>query len=203
MSCDLTNKKPLVSFFCIFHFVKKSSFNPLKFLKMKKSRFYQKCHALRERILTGIVAWLNPIYLKWMPRNRHWRHHLSDLRHYPEGSLGRDFAQFMDKNQFGLLPYLETHDVYHVILGYQPTLVDEARMYFFLLGNGRWTLETLSTVWVSLWVLPDYWRDLWAHYRRGKAAQACSDWDFRFLMREKTAILRGIIFEHHKPYFFM
>ena len=170
---------------------------------MEKSSIYQKWHTRRERILSKMVGFLNPIYKAVMPRNRAWKLTLPEMRLMPEGSLGKDVAMFMDKNKFDLLPFLETHDVYHVLLGYEPRIVDESRLYFFLLGNGKYSFEVINTVLVSLVLLPDYWLDLFRHYRRGSDARSIAQWDFRYLMHEETKILRGIIFAKQESKFFI
>jgi ubiquinone biosynthesis protein Coq4 len=176
----------------------------LKLLRiMEKSSIYQKWHSRRESILSKMVGFLNPIYKAVMPRNRAWNISLPQMRLMQQGSLGKDVANFMDKNQFELLPYLETHDVYHVLLGYEPHIVDESRLYFFLLGNGKYSLEVINTVLVSLVLLPDYWLDLFRHYRRGRDARSIAKWDFRYLMHEETEILRGIVFAKKESKFFI
>jgi ubiquinone biosynthesis protein Coq4 len=170
---------------------------------MKKNPFYQTVHALREKTLSKMVSFLNPIYKAIMPKNRAWTLTKDQLRVFPQGSLGKDLANFMDKNDFDMLPYLETHDVYHVLLGYQPTIVEESRLYFFLLGNGKYSIEVINTVLVSLFLLPDYWGDLFQHYRRGKASRKMGHWDFRYLMHEDTEVLKGIIFNHSEAKFYV
>ncbi len=164
---------------------------------------YQKIHALRERVLSKMVTFLNPIYQTVMPRNRSWKLTKDALRLFPEGSLGKDLANFMDKNGFDILPYLETHDIYHVLLGYAPTIVEEARLYFFLLGNGKYSFEVINTVLVSLVLLPDYWGDLFRHYQRGKVCGNIAKWDFRYLMYEETESLKAIVFEGKEAKFFV
>jgi hypothetical protein len=161
---------------------------------MKKNLFYQKAHAWRDTILSKMVIFLNPIYKAVMPKNRAWTLTKEQLRVFPQGSLGKDLANFMDSHNFDMLPFLETHDVYHVLLGYQPTIVEEARLYFFLLGNGKYSFEVINTVLVSLFLLPDYWGDLFQHYRKGAACGKIAHWDFRYLMHENTDLLRGRIF---------
>jgi ubiquinone biosynthesis protein Coq4 len=170
---------------------------------MKILIVYKNLDKIREKILTGLVGFLNPIYKIVMPRNRAWKLTKPQLRQFPEGTLGRDLAEFMDKNNFDLLPYLETHDVYHVLLDYKPTLLDEARMYFFLLGNGKYSLEVVNTILASLILLPDYWPNMLQHYRKGRACRSIAKWDFRYLMYEKTAILRGILYKIKEPKFFV
>ena len=170
---------------------------------MKKNSVYQKVHAWREKTLSKTVGLLNPVYKAVMPKNRAWKLTKEQLRVFPQGTLGKDLGDFMDKNNFDMLPYLETHDVYHVLLGYQPTIVEEARLYFFLLGNGKYSFEVINTVLVSLFLLPDYWGDLFQHYRRGKACRKMAHWDFRYLMHENTDLLRSIIFNQIDAKFYV
>ena len=169
---------------------------------MKKHIVYQKIHLFREKILTKAVNLLNPIYQTLMPRNGAWKIKKAELEQFPSGTLGKDLSYFLNDNKFDLLPYLETHDVYHVLLGYKPTIIDEARMYFFLLGNGKYSFEVINTVLVSMVLLPDYWRDLFRHYRSGKSCESIAQWDFRFLLHENTEILRGIVQREGKALFF-
>jgi ubiquinone biosynthesis protein Coq4 len=170
---------------------------------MKKNRIYQTVHVWREKTLSKMVGFLNPIYKAVMPKNRAWKLTKEQLRVFPQGSLGKDLSNFMDKNDFDMLPFLETHDVYHVLLGYQPTIVEESQLYFFLLGNGKYSIEVINTVLVSLFLLPDYWDDLFQHYRKGRACKKMAHWDFRYLMHENTEILRGIIFNHSEAKFYV
>ena len=170
---------------------------------MNKNSVYQKVHAWREKTLSKMVGLLNPIYKAVMPKNRAWKLTKDQLRIFPQGTLGKDLGDFMDKNNFDILPYLETHDVYHVLLGYQPTIVEESRLYFFLLGNGKYSFEVINTVLVSLFLLPDYWGDLFQHYRQGKTCRRMGHWDFRYLMHENTDVLRGIIFNQFDAKFYV
>jgi ubiquinone biosynthesis protein Coq4 len=161
---------------------------------MKRLKIYQSVSALRELILTKLVGMLNPMYKLMMPRNKSWQLTKADLRQFPDGSLGKNLAEFLDKNQFDILPFLETHDVYHVLLGYKPTIVDEARLYFWLLGNGKRSLEVFSTVMSGFIFLPDYWSVLIQDYRTGKTCRNISNWDFQGLMTKDLELLRGIVF---------
>ncbi len=162
---------------------------------MKRFKFYKTISAWREKTLTKLVSLLNPIY-KWaMPKNKSWQLTIVDLRHFPEGSLGKNLANFLDHNQFDILPFLETHDVYHVLLGYKPTILDEARLYFWLLGNGKRSIEVLSTVLSGLVFLPDYWSVLIQDYRLGKQCQNITNWDFPNLMTHDLELLRGMVFK--------
>ena len=73
---------------------------------MKNNSFYQKVHAWREKTLSKMVGLLNPIYKAVMPKNRAWKLSKDQLRVFPQGTLGKDLGDFMDKNNFDMLPYL-------------------------------------------------------------------------------------------------
>ena len=161
---------------------------------MLSVKLLNKIRAGRERVLSATVGFLNPVYRIVMPRNKKWGFTKNDLKGFPEGTLGADLYLWYHNNEFDILPYLETHDVYHVLLGYQPTIIDESRMYFFLLGNGKRNLETLGTIWNALVLLPDYWSDLFSHYRKGKGAVYFGGWKFNEMLMEPTTVLRSQIF---------
>jgi hypothetical protein len=166
---------------------------------MKARKIYQHIHQFRENALRKLVDWANPIYCGLMPKNRRWRVQRAALRQMPEGSFGRDYADFMDKNQFNELPFLEIHDAYHVLLGYPTTVVDEARLAFWLFGNGSRRIEVLNSVNGGILFLPDYWRDLWRHYQSGRRSRRIAHWDLQLFMSEKTEILREVIFDKNAP----
>ncbi len=99
--------------------------------------------ALREPELNSVMV------------NRYLGHHppLNDLRSFPEGSLGREYAKFLEKNsltpyaQFSPKPavhrhgeYLKErarylHDIAHVVLGLSTEVEDEAALNAFLLAQ--------------------------------------------------------------------
>jgi hypothetical protein len=62
------------------------------------------------------------------------------------------------------------------------------------LGNGKRSVEVLSTVMSGFIFLPDYWSVLMEDYRRGKACRNIAQWDFQELMTHDLEILRGYIF---------
>jgi ubiquinone biosynthesis protein Coq4 len=192
------NANIISRYFLNLYFEIQSYFKIYNKLKMKRFKIYQTVSALRELILTKLVGLLNPMYKLMMPRNKSWQLTKADLRQFPDGSLGKNLAEFLDKNQFDILPFLETHDVYHVLLGYKPTIVDEARLYFWLLGNGKRSLEVFSTVMSGFIFLPDYWSVLIQDYRTGKTCRDISNWDFQGLMTKDLELLRGIVFRRNE-----
>ncbi len=157
-------------------------------------RFYRKFYTLRENILRAIVNVQVPIYKYIVPKNKKWKYAKTDLLQFPDGSLGRDVGNFLATNHFDFIPFLETHDVYHVLFDYKTTVSDESRLYFFLLGNGKYTIEVLGTVAASLILLPELIFDFEKHYQRGKMCLSVRGRKFRDELFTPTEKIRAQIF---------
>jgi len=93
---------------------------------------------LRSQVLIALVEKTKYGYIYLTNKKRkHWLVNLAELKEYPENTLGKDLVNFLIQENFGLIPGLESHDVYHVLLGYSTEVEAEAAMQFFLLGNGK------------------------------------------------------------------
>ncbi|HYE55154.1 MAG TPA: hypothetical protein VD996_09935 [Chitinophagaceae bacterium] len=53
----------------------------------------------------------------------------------PEGTLGKDIADCLQKHRLRLVPKFESHDLKHVVLNFQMTPADEIRMQAFMMGK--------------------------------------------------------------------
>lgn len=126
---------------------------------------------------------------------------LKKLEAMPEGSLGREFARYFERN--GIQPfvtsfeidsddvylakrYRETHDLLHVITGYATHMLGEMELQAFVLGNlgfpsaGMILLFSLGLRFqvCGFRQLGAYVRRLAAAYRRGKRSMLMLDIDF-------------------------
>jgi len=112
---------------------------------------------------------------------------LSVLRALPAGTLGREYARFLDAN--GIVPlvispgvkerfrdnpfllrYATTHDLHHVLTGFDAGLAGEAGVYAFTVAQGsapggRATLHVARVVWSIL--SPIQARRIWHNIRIG------------------------------------
>ena len=129
-----------------------------------------------------------------MPKNKKWHYTKNDLLQFPEGTLGKDVGYFLETNKFDFIPFLEKHDIYHVLFGYKTTIADEARMYFFLLGNRNYSFEVLGTVAAGLILLPELIFDFRKHFQRGKKCMSIKSRRFQNEFHLETKILRAKIF---------
>jgi ubiquinone biosynthesis protein Coq4 len=114
---------------------------------------------------------------------------LSLLRSLPPGTLGREYARFLDEN--GIEPlvvsddvrerfrdnpyalrYATTHDLHHVLTGFDTGLAGEAGVVAFNVGQGSAPIGRAMLWWVRVFyasVSPSQARAIWHNIRLGLA----------------------------------
>lgn len=101
---------------------------------------------------------------------------VDELRALDNGTLGREIAQCLDAHQLTLVPKYESHDLKHVLLGYEMTSEDEIRMQAFMVGNGNYSIPSLSILGFGAILLPEMWSTFAKDFRRGRRTQPISHW---------------------------
>ncbi len=151
--------------------------------------------SFREKLLLNLVEWTKPLYARFFQKSKMpWKVNLEKLKTFPPETLGGDLAHFLEKEGFSLMPKFESHDVYHVLLNYKTTVVEEARMQFFLLGNRKYSLYIIGTNLISLIFYPEQVQSFIKEFQKGRKAISIAKWDFEFLLNEPTKSLRKMIF---------
>lgn len=150
---------------------------------------------IREKLLINLVEWTKPWLGRFFQKSKiPWKIGLKKLKTFPPGTLGGDLAHFLEKEGLSLMPKFESHDVYHVLLKYKTTVVDEARMQFFLMGNRKYTLYIIGTNVIALIFYPEKIQTFIKEFQKGRKAISIGKWDFEFLLNESTRSLRKMIF---------
>lgn len=103
---------------------------------------------------------------------------IGELRAMPAGSLGNGLFHFLEDRQLALLKDYESHDIKHVLLGYDSTEEGEAAMQYFFLGNGARSFPVLITVIITLLIMPEHYSLFRKAYLRGKQTPpvGATDW---------------------------
>ena len=137
----------------------------------------------RAMLMHKLVKYSQPIYRHWSRKQQiPWNISNQQLLDYPINSLGRALGRFLQSHNFTLIAQFESHDVFHVLLGYEPTVLDEARMQYCLLGSGRRSLYTIGTCVLAGFIYPDYLVDFRKNYQRGCGLEDFSYWDFEAML---------------------
>ncbi len=154
--------------------------------------------SLRAWLCLRLVTAATPLYCRLMRHHKPvWSYSLPTLCTFPAGTLGRDLGNFLRTNGLRLQPHAEEHDVFHVLLGFEPTVIGEARMQFALLGNGRHSVFVWASVLLGLVLFPEYYPIFRQDYRDGQKCRPFSRWHFQHLLHQNTEELRDFIFYRH------
>lgn len=137
----------------------------------------------RAQFLKNMVAKTQPLYRRYFCQNRpQWLISTAELQGFPVNSLGRRLFTFLNTHNYTLMRKLESHDVFHVLLDYSPTTLDEACMQFCLIGSGKKSSYARLACLGALLVYPEYAMVYYRHYQRGKTLKNFSSWDFEALL---------------------
>ena len=154
----------------------------------------------RDKLLVQLVDWTKPLYTKWFKKNTPaWNYNKMTLLQFPEKTLGRTLGEFLKKEQLELMPKMEDHDVFHVLLDFKTTIKDEVRMQFFLLGNGKRSMYAIVTAFIGILIQPEHIVAFRKAFYTGKQCLPISKWAFQHLLHEPIALLQNQIFKRNMP----
>ena len=122
----------------------------------------------RERLLRNGVAAYYPLYALFRKNQSSWQLDSHTLLTYPTNSLGYALGLFLSQHQFELYDKCENHDIFHVILNYDINVLDELKLVFCLLGNGRYTATNFLASIAGILLYPEHIRDFKHAYLRGR-----------------------------------
>jgi len=124
---------------------------------------------IRDKYLPIVVDSIKLPYIKLFHRERTpWEISMDDLKGFNKNSLGHHLYLFLIKNNLSIQPLYESHDVYHVLTGYGIGMINEARLFFFLLGNGKKSVSILGSTLVAILLYPNNWSIFKEAYSHGK-----------------------------------
>ncbi len=115
------------------------------------------------------------------------------LQEFPDGTLGKDIANCLEKNNLRLVPNYESHDLKHVLIDFKMTPVDEIRMQAFMLGNGNYSIPSFAIFIFGALLLPDLWTTFYKDYTKGKRSKPIKTWTIEEYAHCQTSTLRQIV----------
>ena len=123
-----------------------------------------------------------------------WKITKDDLLKFPITSFGRHLGEFLNKNNFELIPKVERHDCYHVLCGYSTKVEDEIALQCLCYGNGKRSPYLYGAIILGIAILPDYYRYYLKSYKIGKASNAFHHYNYSKLLHVSIDNLRQAIF---------
>ena len=89
------------------------------------------------------------------------------LKELPKGTVGRDIAECLVKENKMLIPKFENHDLKHILLDYDMHSKGEIRLQAFMLGNGNITVPSMAILLYGMLLMPRSWRVFYQDFRKG------------------------------------
>ena len=117
----------------------------------------------------------------------------NELRNFGEGTLGRDIANCLERNNLRLVPGYESHDLKHVLLNYAMTPLDEIRMQAFMLGNGNISLPSIAIFLYGFLLLPYAWPQFFRDFKLGLYSKSIKTWTVEEFGHRQTRELRELV----------
>jgi hypothetical protein len=140
--------------------------------EMKKIKEY------RSRLLTFLTHGIALPLITRFRNNPEFPYTMNDLMSLPDGTLGKDLANYLTSKKFTLLRNYERHDCKHIILQFEMDEVGEACMQYYFFGNRRYSLPVLSTVLVVTILMPEHWSKFYKEFKRGRRSPSFRNVDF-------------------------
>lgn len=129
-------------------------------------RLFFATYTLRESLLGMLINQAVPmlnLFRKGLP----WNTEFDELQNFPDRSWGQETYTFLANRNLCFLPKYEHHDALHVLLGYDTTVVGEARLQSFMVGNQSPTIAGRGLYILAMTMIPEHWRVFSFDRRRG------------------------------------
>lgn len=113
-----------------------------------------------------------------------------ELASFTDYTFGKEIYTFLAKHEMNLLTHFETHDAKHVLLGYGLSDIEEAKMQFFFLGNGTYSIPVFSATSFCLFLLPMQIPQFIKAFKRGRNCPNIKHIKLEEFLLEKTSDLK-------------
>ena len=157
-----------------------------KLLKIFKSK--------RKQLIICLFEHSQRAYTSLFKNHESWNITKADLLKLPNPTFGRQLGEFLDKNNFELIPKVERHDCYHVLCGYSTKVEDEIALQCMCYGNGKRSPYLYGAILLGVAILPDYYDYYYKSYKTGKCAHPFHQFNYKKLLNVPLKDIRKIIF---------
>lgn len=137
-------------------------------------RLFMATYGLREWLLGLLINQAVPalnLFRKGLP----WNTKFDELQDFPAHSWGREIHTFLANRNLCFLPKYEHHDALHVLLNYDTSVIGEARLQSFMVGNQTPTFAGRGLYILALVMIPEHWKTFSYDRKRGVESGAI-DW---------------------------
>ncbi len=143
---------------------------------------------------TWVAKFIGPTVFNFGTKDRNWNISTAELLTFPDNSLGKVLGEFLAKDGLEPLAGAEYHDAQHVLLDYSVSFKDEVALQFFLHGNGKKSIASVSTM-IGAWcILPTQWKYLRTAYEKGKQSNDISALNLKAMLSRDLEQIKHELF---------
>ena len=128
--------------------------------------------------------------LQYTADMRPYRAYRKALESYPQGTVGREVANYLRRTNSDFIPGFEAHEFKHVLIGYENSFDEELRLQAFMLGNGNYSPFCLFFLSAGIF----QWKKLSDHFRAGRKCVSIVRWKLEDVAHMPLNRLRHIMY---------
>lgn len=167
----------------------------MKTIKQHLNATFDYLMAIHVKTSSWVAGLIGPTVFNYGTKEKNWNLSTIQLLQYPENSVGKVLGEFLKKSQVEPLAGAEYHDIHHVLFDYSISFKDEVALQFFLHGNGKKSIASISTC-IGAWcILPMHWKYLIASYERGKNCKDLSELNFKTVLHQDYGKVKAYLFD--------
>lgn len=149
---------------------------------------------LHVKTSSWVAGMIGPMVFNYGTNDKNWGLSTAELLKYPEGSLGKALGDFLKLHEVEILTGAEYHDIHHILFDFSISFKDEVALQFFLHGNGKKSIASVSTRIGAWFLLPTEWKYLKASYERGKKCKDVSKLNFKNMLHDDFSQVKASLF---------
>lgn len=128
----------------------------------------KKLISFRNHVLEKLTHSIAVPLLMSTRKNELFQYSMNDLKNFPKGTIGKDLQEYLKTKGFTLMKNYERHDCKHIIFEYEMDQIGEAKMQFYFLGNGYFSLPVISTILAYSILMPEEWSTFYQEFKKGR-----------------------------------
>jgi len=116
------------------------------------------------------------------------------LLQFPTETFGFHLGEFLQQNNFQLIPKVERHDAYHTLTNYGTRVEEEIGLQYLCMGNGKKSPYMYGAILLGTLILPEYFGFYVKSFLVGKEANPFHHFDYEQVLHLDYFQFKSMIF---------
>ena len=150
---------------------------------------------MRKQLVIFLFEISKNIYTKFFKKDHiAWQVSTEDLLQFPTETFGFHLGEFLQQNNFQLIPKVERHDAYHTLTNYGTRVEEEIGLQYLCMGNGKKSPYMYGAILLGTLILPEYFGFYVKSFLVGKDANPFHHFDYEQVLHLDYFQFKSMIF---------